>query len=129
AAGQPVEPPPAGEASGLVRAPDNAGYVHAPSLGHAAAAAVLRSGYLTHAAAGNAELLAVDLSSERVRTAQWLLDGIRAGQPLGALLGYQFERGLHEHHPGIDLDAFVEPFRRLEPLVSGKLASTDGALL
>ena len=88
----------------------------------------MRSGHLTHAGSANADLLAVDLSSERVRIAQWLLEGIRAGQPLGALLGYQFERGLHEH-PGIDLDPYIEPFRRLEPLVSGKLTATGGAPL
>jgi hypothetical protein len=128
-AGQSVQPPPDGELAGLVRAARNAGHVHAPSLGHAAAASVLLSGHLTHAGAANADLLAVDLSSERVRVAQWLLDGIRAGQPLGALLGYQFERGLHEHHPGLDLEPYIEPFRRLEPLVSGKLTATNGAPL
>ena len=42
------------------------------------------------------DLLAIDLSSERVRLATWLLDGVRQGQPLGALLGYRFERRLHE---------------------------------
>ena len=40
--------------------------------------------------------LAIDLSSRRVRLARWLLDGVRQGQPLGALLGYRFERRLHE---------------------------------
>ena len=40
------------------------------------------------------DLLAIDLSSERVRLATWLLDGVRQGQPLGALLGYRFERRL-----------------------------------
>ena len=42
------------------------------------------------------DLLAIDLSSERVRLATWLLDGVRQGQPLGALLGYRFERRLQE---------------------------------
>src|SRR5262249_38141940 len=75
--------------------PNNPGFIHAPSLGHAATAAVLRGGHVTHQNVAAGHLLAIDLSSERARLAKWLLDGVRAGQPLGALLGYRFERGLH----------------------------------
>jgi hypothetical protein len=74
----------------------NGGYVHAPSLNHATAAAVLRSGYLTHASPADREKLSVNLSSERVRRAKSLIDGVRNGQGLEVLLGYLFERGLHE---------------------------------
>src|SRR6185369_11015869 len=42
------------------------GFVQAPSPSHAAAAALLRSGYLAHAAPEQADLFAVNLSSERV---------------------------------------------------------------
>ncbi|HEY3019349.1 MAG TPA: hypothetical protein VGJ32_04110, partial [Solirubrobacteraceae bacterium] len=91
------------------------GYIHAPSLGQAAAAAVLRSGHLAHRREQDSPL-AVDLSSRRVRLALALLDGVRAGQPLGALLGYRFERGLHEHHPGLVLDRFIATLRGLAPL-------------
>jgi hypothetical protein len=111
----------------------NAGFVHGPSLGHAAAAAVLRSGHLSHTAAGQPDgPLAIDLSSERVRTARWLLDGVRQGQPFGALLGYRFERGLHDRsRPGLELDRFIRRFRALAPLVSGRreqVAETVGAV-
>jgi hypothetical protein len=82
------------------------GYVHAPSVTHATTAAVLRSGYLTHRTAGSGAA-AVDLSSARVRRALQLLDGIRGGQPLGAQLGYQLERGLHER----TLDVYIARFR------------------
>src|SRR5262245_66535267 len=34
------------------------------------------------------------LSSERVHRAKWVLDGVRGGKSLGALLGYRFGRGL-----------------------------------
>ena len=44
------------------------GYIHAPSLGQAATAAVLRSGHLAHAGGPDAPL-ALDLSSRRVRLA------------------------------------------------------------
>ena len=69
----------------------SAGYVHAPSLAHATTAAVLRSAYLTHKA-DRGPPLQIDLSSDRVRLGLHLLDGIRQGQPLGALLGYRLER-------------------------------------
>lgn len=89
-----------------------AGYVHAPSLAQAATAAVLRSGHLSHADrdAGSAAL-AVDLSSSRVRVARGLLDGVREGQPLGALLGYRVERQLHD----LGAHTAVEVVRRLAP--------------
>ncbi|MCP4632625.1 MAG: hypothetical protein GY855_06825 [candidate division Zixibacteria bacterium] len=74
----------------------NGGFIHAPSLNHASAAAVLRAGYLNHADKENPELMAVNLSSERIRRALFILQGIRNGQPLEALLGYQFERNLHD---------------------------------
>ncbi len=117
-----VADPPAGEAGPLFSDPDNAGFVHGPSLAHAAAGAVLRSGHLSHAAAGQADgPLAIDLSSDRVRTALWLLDGVRQGQPIGALLGYRLERGLHERSgAGLELDRFIRPLRALEPLVAAK---------
>ena len=118
----PVADPPPGEAGPLFEDPANAGFVHGPSLAHAAAGAVLRSGHLSHSQAGQPDgPLAIDLSSDRVRTALSLLDGVRQGQPIGALLGYRFERGLHERSGGgIELDRFIRRLRALEPLVAGK---------
>ena len=87
------------------------GYVHAPSIGHAATAAVLRSGYLTHESAA----LAVDLSSNRARLALELLDGVRAGQSLGALLGYRLERELADR----GLSACLPLLRQLAPEMVG----------
>lgn len=86
------------EGSGdLYRLPeDSAGFIHAPSLNHATAAAVLRNGYLTHATPEDPDRLAVNLSSRRVRRAEELMDGVRNGQPLEVLLGIEFERGMHD---------------------------------
>lgn len=70
----------------------SAGHVLAPSLTHARMAALLRSGY---AAYGDAAGFSVDLSSDRVRLARELFDGVRQGQGLGELLGERFERRLH----------------------------------
>lgn len=100
-------------------AEESDGYVHVPSLAHAHTAAILRSGHLEHLddADNGAEFaspLAVDLSSERVRTALQLLDGMRQGQPFGALLGYRFERALRE--ADVRLARYLLPFRRAAPM-------------
>ncbi len=114
-------PPPRGPNTPVTTLANNPGFVHAPSLDQAATVAVLRSGHLSHAASGKQDLLAIDLSSERARLARWLLDGVRAGQPLGALLGYRFERGLHENHPGLILDRFIKPLRDLAPITATRV--------
>jgi hypothetical protein len=105
----------------VVEDPLNGGYVHAPSLTHAVTAAVLRNAYLSHAEPERADVMQVNLSSGRVRTALGYLDGVRSGQELAALLGYQLERGLHENHPGVELDEFIYVLRERFPFTSGKL--------
>src|SRR5262245_13407668 len=100
------------------------GYIHAPSMSHADTAAVLRSGYLANAGQDNPDTLAVNLSSERIRQALTLIEGIRNGQSLGALLGYRFERGLHDDHALAEVDKFIYPLRKAFPLVADALAST-----
>jgi hypothetical protein len=97
---------------------DNGGFVHAPSLNHASAAAVLRSGYMAHADALHRDVMAVNLSSERVRRALAVLQGIRQEQTLEALLGYQFERGLHDRasaNNALNLNLYIYTFRDLYP--------------
>jgi hypothetical protein len=94
-------------------APASAGYVHAPSLAHATTAALLASAHLAHGKTEGADSLAIDLSSDRVRLALWLLDGVRQGQTLGALLGYRFERGLQERNVAEWIDEFRETFPQL----------------
>jgi hypothetical protein len=104
--------------------PANGGYVHAPSLVHARTAAILRSGYLSNASSANPQSLAVNLSSDRVRIALGVLEGIRNGQSIGALLGYRFERGLHDDYGLAEVDKFIYPMRKAFPLVADNLAST-----
>src|SRR5262249_37668506 len=79
ATGAGFEALPAGEQGPLLKLPSNPGYTHTPSLGQAATVAVLRSGHLTHANTATGDLLSIDLSSERVNLAKWLLDGVRQG--------------------------------------------------
>lgn len=95
------------------------GYLLAPSPAHAATAAVLRSGWAPHRAeVGSA--LAVDLSSARVRLVRWILDGVRAGQPPGALLGYRLERDLADS----GLGALIAPLRTVAGLRGDDAVST-----
>jgi hypothetical protein len=94
---------------------DDMTFIHAPSLHQAATAAVLRAGFESHQ---HKDAFAVNLVSSRVRIADWLADGIRNGQTLGALLGYRFERGLHE----AGLDGLIEELRKAHPL---PLPTTD----
>jgi hypothetical protein len=101
------------------------GYIHAPSITHGATAGVLRSGYLTH----NPDMtgsgaLSIDLSSSRVRRAMDVLDGVREGQPLGALLGYLIERRLHEQ----GLDRFTLSLRALAPVLARRLSDRADAV-
>jgi hypothetical protein len=107
---QPVAAPP-GIIGTVFQATANKGFLQAPSLTHAATAAILRSGYLAHLDEGQGNSFAVNLSSDRVRRAEWLLQGVRQGQPLGALLGYRFERQLQESVP--PLDQYIARFRTL----------------
>jgi hypothetical protein len=118
-------PAPAGQIDGRPVLHDGAdgGYVHAPGLSHAATAGILRSGRLTHRRGDpNNEALDIDLSSSRTRDALAVLDGMRRGQSLGALLGYRLERRLHERSGhGLELDRFIYVLRTVAPLRGGKL--------
>jgi hypothetical protein len=100
---------------------DNGGYILAPTQVQAAVAAVLRNGYMTHQDTAEEGLLSIDLSSERVQRALWLISGVQQGQSLNALLGYLFEDALDDQ----SLDQYVQPFRNAYPLVGNKLTPSS----
>ena len=99
-------------------------YVLAPSVNHAVTAAVLRSSFVksrenTSKADYN---LSVNLSSSRVRQAIRIINGLQNGLPLGAILGSDLERLLHEDYKkkevgGKEMDFFIMYLRRCYPLV------------
>jgi hypothetical protein len=125
----PVELPPelqdpTGSLPPVLSDSSNGGFVQAPSMTHARTAAVLRSGYLANASNENPSTMAVNLSSDRVRVALAVLEGIRGGQSIGALLGYQFELGLHDAYSLAEVDKFIYPLRKAFPLVADALATT-----
>jgi hypothetical protein len=112
-------------ASPLLEDPDNGGYIFAPSLPQANASAVLRAGFLAAQSGGvDSGQLSVNLSSSRVRAALALIEGIRNGQSLGALLGYQFETVIHDAYSTAEVDKFIYPLRKAFPLVADALAPT-----
>jgi hypothetical protein len=86
------------------------GFVHAPSTAQAATAAVLRAAHLAHGGE-NDPTCALDLSSGPARVAVRLVEGIRSGQELGALLGYELEQFLHDN----SADALIAPLRSYAP--------------
>ncbi len=94
--------------SAEARAPKPGGYIHAPSQTRAVTAGVLRSANLAHADSG---AFAVDLSSERVRTGLQILDAVRQGQSLGAVMGYRVERAFAD----AGLARFIFSLRVLAP--------------
>ena len=116
-----------GDGSSLVSDSTNLGFIHAPSINQAATAAILRNAYDSNKSAGSGNPFALDLSSDRVRIADSFLEGIRNGQSLAALLGYHFERGLHDKYSlGLgEVDKFIYPLRKVFPLVANKLADTS----
>ncbi|WP_431047030.1 hypothetical protein ACQUSR_33195 [Streptomyces sp. P1-3] len=84
------------------------GYLVAPSMHHATTLAVLRSGWLSHS---DRQAFGINLTSSRVRQALSVVDGVRSGQTLSALLGYRLERGLHD----AQLDTLVHALRGRYP--------------
>lgn len=101
-------------------AAESAGFVHTPSLGHAASTAVLRSARASHRDE-DGRLFDLDLTSRRVRQALGVLEGLGNGQRLAALLGYRVERGLQDRD--LRLAQFILPLRQLCPLRSERPTS------
>jgi hypothetical protein len=101
----------ADEPGPLVAPANDPGFIHAPSLNQASAAALLRNAHLSHGAQADSPY-AIELTSGRIRLAKDLFEGVRQGQPIGALLGYTFERNLHE----AKLDDLIDVFRKIAPL-------------
>jgi len=111
----------------LVTDSTNYGFIHAPSLNHGVTAALLRNAHKEYSTGPNKQTFAINLSSERVRLAVSFLEGMRNGQSLAALLGYQLERGLHDRYnesQNLFLDGVIYELRKAFPLYSNRLQTT-----
>lgn len=113
----------------LVEDNKNEGYIHAPSVNHAMTAAILRNGFIAHDNDNQSALLKVNISSERIRLALNIIEGIRNGQNLAALLGYQFERGLHDRYEAAEVDQFIFPLRKVFPLYTRNMKDANDTSL
>ena len=116
----------------LTQDPSGEGFIQTPSPTHAVTAAILRAAYRSQAAEGSfGNEMSVNLSSNRVRVALSLIDGVRAGNDLGALLGYRLERFLHEYYARpdtphvVELDSAIFPLRRAYPTVAAVHPGAD----
>lgn len=107
----PVAESPDHEPGPLLPAVEDPGYLHAPSLHQAQVAALLRNAHLANGGGADGPF-AISLTSERVRLARWIFDGVRAGRTVGAVLGYLTERDLHDHQ----LDQSIDNAREVCPL-------------
>ena len=100
----------------------NGGFITAPSLNHAVTAAILRNAYMSD---NHPETFEINLSSERVRKGLSLIEGVRAGQSLSALLGYYFERELHDQNASLTLiDFHIHKLRKAFPYMADKRKDT-----
>jgi hypothetical protein len=102
------------------QAQDSLGYVHAPSLQQATAAAILRSGHVANRHHGD-DVFNIDLRSRRVKRAKRLLEGLANGQSMAALLGYRFERGLRD----ASLSQHILEYRKQFPFKPAGPAAVD----
>ncbi len=109
-----------------VRDAANAGYIHAPSINQAVSAAVLRNAFLTNGKSDDNSEFAVNLSSDRIRLALSVIEGIQNGQSLAALLGYKFERLLHDQTElkNKKIDTYIYALRKQFPLNANRIADT-----
>jgi hypothetical protein len=106
---------------------DSGGYIHAPSPRHATAAAILRSGRM--AERSDPTKYAIELPSDRARRARLLVDGVRNGQPLGELLGFELESNLRaraQTQQITGMEGYILALRQLYPLVANKSGLDPG---
>jgi hypothetical protein len=98
--------------------PDSEGFLLAPSQSQAAAAAILRSGFMANHEQGAFDIA---LDSKRTRRALDILQGLTRDQPLAALYGYRIERALRDALLG----KFIWPLRLAYPWRSGNAAPSN----
>ena len=107
-------------------------YIVAPSINQAITGAILRSSYNNSVKNGKAHNydMGVNLSSERVRSAIRIIEGIQNGLSLGCILGADMERLIHEAwktKPELELDSCIYPLRIVYPLMKNDQPDANNA--
>lgn len=108
-----------GYVENIARNPENTNayknsFVHAPSTKQAIAAAVTKSAFLTHLDESETNPFALNITSDRVQKSIFLQEGIRNGQSISALLGYELEKKLSANP---QVASAILPLREIYPLV------------
>ncbi len=97
-------------------------YILAPSVNQAITGAVLRSSYNNSLKNKEREYSAsVNLSSERVRSAIRIIEGVQNGLSVGCILGSDLERLVHEAYKintNYEMDSCIYPLRTKYPLIT-----------
>lgn len=93
-------------------------YILAPSINQAITAGILRGAYDNCRDTDEAMSMNINLSSKRVRKAMRIIEGVRNGLSVGAMLGADLERLLHDAYKneGTEMDVFILPLRKSFPL-------------
>ena len=99
------------------------GFIHALSGHQAITGAVAKSAFLTHYLQGESNPFALNLTSDRVQKSRFIQEGLRNGQELGALLGYQLESMLVKENLGAEINTL----RTHYPMVVSTVAQSDDA--
>ncbi|WP_158867570.1 lipoyl domain-containing protein [Maribellus comscasis] len=86
------------------------GIIHTPGVAQTIASSVFKNSFLSHKDEEQSNPFAVNLTSDRLQKGEFLLEGIRQGQQLEALLGYQLERHLHENNLHREIYTLREKF-------------------
>lgn len=103
------------------------GIIHCPTPAQAVTSAMFRQSFSTYVHESEDETgteaevplgnpFTINLTSDRIQKSKQFLEGIRQGQDIKALLGYRFERFLHDNQ----CDQFIHPLRRAFPLTVNK---------
>ena len=104
------------------KAQQNNEYILAPSVNQAIAGAVLRSSYNSSLKNKKRDYdMSINLSSDRVRSAIRIIEGVQNGLSIGCILGSDLERLIHESYKQnskCELDSCIYPLRTQFPLVS-----------
>ena len=103
-------------------------YILAPSINQAVTGAILRSAYKNSRLNGQTDYdLSVNLSSERVRNAIRIIEGVQNGLAIGTILGTDLERLMHDAYKdnGIELDEGIYKLRKSYPMVEDNKKEQD----
>ncbi len=86
------------------------GIIHTPGAAQTVASSVFKNSFLAHEQEVDSNPFTVNLTSDRLQKSLSLLEGMRQGQQLEALLGYQLERHLHENNLHEEIYTLREKF-------------------